>query len=126
MKTHTLALSFLLTVSGYAANAATPESVAVLSTQKATGSLSEGAKIAYTKTFDVTVANLSGKDIDLSTMCLKAYSPENHEFKLDTVGENLTRGILKTGQSVKSTAVFAAQDDAVYQAALIKITDECR
>ncbi|ADW76670.1 conserved hypothetical protein; putative exported protein (plasmid) [Rahnella aceris] len=125
MKTHTLALSFLLTIPCYAALAATPENVLVLSTQKVTGSLSVGAETVYTKTFDVTVANLSGKDIDLSTMCLKAYSQEKYEFKLDTVGGVLARGIVKAGQSVKSTAVFAAQDDAVYQATLVKITDEC-
>ncbi|MFW5389532.1 DUF4354 family protein [Yersinia sp. 2544 StPb PI] len=110
----------------FAANAATPVNIAVYATEKSNGSMSVGGKNAYTKTFDIVVANISDKDIDLSKFCLKAYSPDNKEFTPDTIDEVLTKGTLKEGTSVKSFAMFASENDAVYKAALIKISDNCK
>ncbi|HEN3636759.1 DUF4354 family protein [Yersinia enterocolitica] len=126
MKISTIAAFFALASFCSAVNAATPVNVAVYATEKSNGSMSVGGKNAYTKTFDIVVANLSGKDIDLSKLCLKAYSPDNKEFTLDTVDEVLTKGTLKEGKSVKSFATFASENDAVYKAALIKISDNCK
>jgi len=126
MKISTIAAFFALAGFCFAANAATPVNVAVYATEKSNGSMSVGGKNAYTKTFDIVVTNLSGKDIDLSKLCLKAYSPDNKEFTLDTVDEVLTKGTLKEGKSVKSFAVFASENDAVYKAALIKISGNCK
>ena len=71
-------------------------------------------------------AKLSGDSIDLSKLCLKAYSPDNKEFKLDTVDEKLSAGTLKEGELVKGIAVFASKNDAVFKAALVKISDDCK
>lgn len=126
MKISTMAASLALAGFCFAANAAPPKNIAVYATEKSTGSISIGGKDAYTKTFDVALAKLPGDDIDLSTLCLKAYSPDNQAFKLDTVDEALTTGSLKEGKLVKGIAVFAADSAAVYSAALVKITDDCQ
>lgn len=125
MKMTTIAAS--LAVAGFfsAANAATTDNIAVYSTVKSNGSMSIAGKTAYTKTFEVMLAKLSGDDIDLSKLCLKAYSPDNKEFKLDTVDEGLSSGLLKEGKPVKGIAMFASESDAVSQAALVKISDDC-
>lgn len=126
MKVTTIAASLALASFCFAANAATPDNIAVYSTEQSNGSMSVGGKNAYTKTFTVAVAKLSGNDIDLSKLCLKAYSPDNKEFKLDTVDEILSTGILKKGETVKGIAVFSSENDAVFKAALIKISDDCK
>lgn len=109
-----------------AANAAVPDNVAVYSTEQSKGSVSIGGNDVYTKTFEVVVANLADKEIDLSKLCLKASSPDHQEFKLDTVDEKLTKGTVKQGQSVKGIALFSSDNAAVQQAALIKISDDCK
>ncbi|WP_336819454.1 DUF4354 family protein [Cedecea sp. MMO-103] len=121
-------LPVFFTLAGFcvAAQAVVPVNVAVYATEKSYGSMSVGGKNSYTKTFDIVVANLSGKDIDLSKLCLKAYSPDHKEFTVDTVDEVLTEGTLKDGKSVKSFAVFASENDAIFKAALIKISDNCK
>ncbi|MEX0444887.1 DUF4354 family protein [Xenorhabdus sp. SGI246] len=126
MKVSTLVASIALAGFCFVANASALDNVAVYSTEKSDGSMSVGGKNAYTKSFEVAVANLSGKDIDLSKLCLKAYSPDKKEFRLDTVDEELSQGTLKAGKSVKGIAVFASENDEVHKAALIKISDNCK
>ncbi|WP_047681670.1 MULTISPECIES: DUF4354 family protein [Xenorhabdus] len=126
MKVSTLVASVTLAGFCFVANASTLDNVVVYSTEKSNGSMSVGSKNAYTKSFEVAVANLSGKDIDLSKLCLKAYSPDKKEFRLDTVDEELNQGTLKAGKSVKGIAVFASENDVVHKAALIKISDNCK
>jgi hypothetical protein len=115
----------VLAGSGFAANASTVGDIAVYATEKSQGSISIGTKDAYTKTFEIALAKLSGNDIDLSKTCLKAYAKNNQEFKLDTVDEALVSGVLKKGDMVKGIAVFADNNDAVLNAALVKISDNC-
>ncbi|WP_191121359.1 DUF4354 family protein [Serratia marcescens] len=117
-----------LTLAGFcfAANATTPGNVAVYATEQSQGSMAIGDKTAYTKTFEVSLAKLSADTVDLSKLCLKAYSPDKKEFKLDTVDEVLTSGSLKEGKLVKGIAVFASENDDVLKAALVKISDDCK
>ncbi|HAI06603.1 MULTISPECIES: DUF4354 family protein [Pantoea] len=126
MKFSTIVASLTLAGMGFAANAVTPGNVAVYATEQSQGSVSIGDKTSYTKTFEVSIANLSGDPVDLSTICLKAYTPDNKEFKIDTVDEALTTGSLKQGKPVKGIAVFADEQDVVLKAALVKISDECK
>lgn len=126
MKAFTIILSSALAGFCFTASAANPDNVAVYATEQSQGSMSIGGKDAYTKTFEVAVAKLSGDSIDLSKLCLKAYSPDNKEFKLDTVDEKLSAGTLKEGELVKGIAVFASKNDAVFKAALVKISDDCK
>lgn len=107
-------------------NAATLNNFAVYATEQSQGSISIGDKNAYTKTFEVTLARLSGDSADLSKFCLKAYSPDNKEFKLDTVDKGLISGSLKEGHVVKGLAVFTSDDNAVFKAALVKISNDCK
>lgn len=109
----------------FSANASALGNVAVYATEQSQGSVSIGDKIAYTKTFEVLLAELSTETVDLTKLCLKAYSPDKKEFKLDTVDEVLTSGLLKEGKSVKGIAVFTSENDDVLKAALVKISDDC-
>ncbi|WP_042959174.1 DUF4354 family protein [Erwinia tasmaniensis] len=117
-----------VTVAGFCsvAHAAVPDNAAVYATEHSKGSMSIAGKDVYTKTFEVMVANLADKEFDLSTLCLKAVAPDHQEFKLDTVDEKLTTGKVKKGQSVKGIAVFASDNAAVQQTALVKLTDDCK
>lgn len=126
MKTFTI-ITFL-TLSGlcFTANASTPRNVAVYSTEQSQGSISIGNKTFYTKTFEVSIAKLSADPIDLSKLCLKAYSLGKKEFKLDTVDDTLTSGFLKEGKPVKGIAVFASDNNAVFKADVVKISNECK
>lgn len=126
MKHFIMAASAIVSGFCFTANATAPDNVVVYSTEKSKGSISSGDKYAYTKSFEVVVANLSDKDFDLSTLCLKAFTPNQQDFKLDTVDEKLTKGMLKKGQQVKGMAVFASDNAAVQQTALIKLTDDCK
>lgn len=125
MKISIIAAALVLASSGFAANASTVGDIAVYATEKSQGSISIGTKDAYTKTFEIALAKLSGNDIDLSKTCLKAYAKNNQEFKLDTVDEALVSGVLKKGDMVKGIAVFADNNHAVLNAALVKISDNC-
>lgn len=125
MKLFMMAASVFMVGICFTANASAPDNSAVYATEQSKGSVSIGGKDAYTKTFEVTVANVSDKDFDLSKLCLKAISPDHQEFKLDTVDKNLTEGMVKKGQHVKGAAVFSSDNAAVLQAALIKLTDDC-
>jgi hypothetical protein len=125
MKISIIATALVLAGSGFAANASTVGDIAVYATEKSQGSMSIGTKDAYTKTFEIALAKLSGNDIDLSKTCLKAYAKNNQEFKLDTVDEALVSGVLKKGDMVKGIAVFADNNDAVLNAVLVKISDNC-
>ncbi|MBB1585172.1 DUF4354 family protein [Serratia sp. OS31] len=118
--------SLALAVFCFAANASTPDNVAVYATEKYQGSISIGDKTAYTKTFEVSIAKLSANTVVLSKLCLKAYSPDKKEFELDTVDEVLITGSLKEGKPVKGIAVFTSENDAVFKAALVKISDDCK
>ncbi|WP_191939684.1 DUF4354 family protein (plasmid) [Pantoea agglomerans] len=126
MKVSTIIASLTLAGFCFAANASTPGNVVVFANEKSQGSISVGDKIAYTKTFEVSIGGISADNVDLSKFCLKAYSPDNKEFKLDTVDNILTSGYLKEGKHVKGIAVFASEDDAVLKATLVKISDKCK
>ncbi|MGU5952090.1 DUF4354 family protein [Klebsiella pneumoniae] len=126
MKFSAISASLTLSCFCFVANAATPGNVAVYATEHSQGSVSIGDKTAYTKTFEVSLAKLSGGTVDLSKLCLKAYSPDMTEYKLDTVDEVLTSGSLKEGKPVKGIAVFASEHDDVLNASLVKISDECK
>ncbi|HEI8723198.1 DUF4354 family protein [Serratia marcescens] len=126
MKISTIITSLTLAGFCFAANASTLSNVAVYATEQSRGSVSIGDKTVYTKTFEVSIAKLSADTVALSKLCLKAYSPDNKEFKLDTVDEILTSGFLKEGKLIKGSAVFASENDAVLKAALVKISDDCK
>ncbi|MDX7988257.1 DUF4354 family protein [Xenorhabdus sp. 12] len=126
MKLYAVTAFFALVGFCFAANATTPDNIAVYSTEKSNGSVSTGSKYFYTKTFEVAIANLAGKDVDLSKLCLKAYSPDNKAFSLDTVDEKLSTGTLKNKAMTKGFAVFASENDSVFKAALVKLSDDCK
>ncbi|UDQ82408.1 DUF4354 family protein [Erwinia rhapontici] len=121
MKISSLTACLILVGSCFAVNAAMQDNVMVYASARSDGSMSAGAKSFYTKTFDVSITNMSNKTIDLSKYCLTAYSPDHQAFKLDTVDDMLTNGKLNEGKSVKGQAVFSSESEKVYHAAMIKI-----
>ncbi|WP_440864354.1 DUF4354 family protein [Symbiopectobacterium purcellii] len=126
MKVSMIVATMVLAGFSFAANASMPDNIAVYATAQSNGSISIGSKMVYTKSFEVAVVKLSGDDVNLSTLCLKAYSPDNKAFRLDTVDEALTTGILKEGKPVKGIAMFASENATVLDAAVVKITDDCK
>ncbi|HGJ5855367.1 DUF4354 family protein [Arsenophonus nasoniae] len=72
MKKASLLLSFLFCCS-FSIMASVPNGVTVFASQKEAGSISTPKKSYYTKKFDVMVANLSEKELDLSKYCFKAF-----------------------------------------------------
>lgn len=125
MKVSHLIIASALSVCSLPVLAADTDSVAVYATQQQQGSASIGTHTFHTKDFSVSLANLSDKNIDLSKLCLQAFTPDGKIFKLDTVDEKLSVGILKPKASVKGLATFSSSDDSVYKASLVKITDKC-
>ncbi|MEB7891978.1 DUF4354 family protein [Hafnia alvei] len=125
MKILPLVTSFTLTCISITVHASSPSNIAVYSTEQSTGSISIGNSAIYTKTFEVSLANLSSDKIDLSNLCLQAYSPNLKVFKLDTVDENLTSGTLIQHKPVKGIAIFSSDSNAVYNAHLVKISTHC-
>ncbi len=123
MRISVAAVLLVLASGSFVANASDSQKIAVFATAGHQGSVSEGVHSYYTKTFDVSLALLSGDSISLSKYCLKAYSPDNREFNLDTVDATLTSGILKKGESVKGFATFTSDSADVLSAAMVKITD---
>lgn len=120
----TLVFTILL---GIASSVAAEDNIAVYATEKAKGTVSMGEKNTYTRTYDVSVANLTSNDIDLSKFCLKAIASGSHqEFKLDTLDETLVRGTLKMSNVASGIAVFASESDAIYQPVLVKISTHCQ
>ncbi len=125
MKRNQLALFFTAILS-FSAVAAKTDTIAVIATQQEIGSISTGAKQVFTKRFDVTLANLSDKAINLRNLCLIAVSPDGKSFKLDTVDDALLSGQLPAQGSHKGLAIFSADDASVYQAVIVKISDSCQ
>ncbi|KKI41554.1 DUF4354 family protein [Hafnia alvei] len=125
MKILPVITSLALTCISITACASSPQSIAVYSTEKSKGSISIGNNAIYTKAFEVSLANLSSEKADLSKLCLLAYSPDFKVFKLDTVDENLTSGSLSQQKTVKGIAIFSSDSNAVYDAHLIKISNDC-
>lgn len=125
MKKINLIVSILLSSCCFATFAVTLDNIMVISTEKSQGSISAGEKNFYTKQFDISLAN-NGKTINLSNTCLKAFNADGKEFKLDTIDEKLTKGELKKGKSLKGMAIFSSDDESVYAANLVKISDSCK
>ncbi len=126
MKAHYLSAALAFGLFSLPAIAGNSDAVAVYSTQQSQGSAAIGSHVFYTKDFTVSVTNLSDKDIDLSKLCLQASSANGKVFELDTVDEKLMSGILKPKAMVKGLAVFASNDESVYNASLVKMSDKCQ
>jgi hypothetical protein len=99
--------------------------VVIYATEQSRGSISIGSESAYTKIFLVTIANLSGKDIDLSALCLLAYAPDGDKFDLDTIDKELITGRLESKAIIKGVAAFASQNEKVFSATLVKESQNC-
>ena len=69
--------------------------------------------------------NIGPKPVDLSKVCFKAYDDKGKEFKVDTIDEVFTTGILKAQGHIKSFIEFASEDDAVYNAQMVKLATDC-
>lgn len=100
--------------------------ILVYSSEQSNGSVSIGKRWAYTKNVEVNVINMSNSELDLSTVCFRSFSPEQKEFKLDTIDEKLTKGILKPKQIIRGSLMFASDKTSIHQSVLIKLSDECR
>ncbi|HEK4045642.1 TPA: DUF4354 family protein [Pseudomonas aeruginosa] len=106
--------------------AAAPDAVMVFARQGDKGSVSVGDKHFRTQAFKVRLVNAAKSEISLKNSCLVALSAAGQSFRLDTVDEELTAETLKPGASVEGDAIFASEDDAVYGASLVRLSDRCK
>lgn len=106
--------------------AAAPDAVMVFAHQGDKGSVSVGDKHFRTQAFKVRLVNAAKSEISLKNSCLVAQSAAGQSFRLDTVDEELTADTLKPGASVEGDAIFASEDDAVYGASLVRLSDRCK
>ncbi|BAE75781.1 hypothetical protein SGP2_0020 (plasmid) [Sodalis glossinidius str. 'morsitans'] len=58
-------------------------------------------------------------------MCLKAYNGHGKSFKLDTIDDTLTTEKLAPKKTLKGIAVFSSNDESVYDASMVKLSDDC-
>ncbi|MBV6258573.1 DUF4354 family protein, partial [Pseudomonas aeruginosa] len=79
-----------------------------------------------TQAFKVRLVNAAKSEISLKNSCLVAQSAAGQSFRLDTVDEELTAETLKPGATVEGEAIFASEDDAVYGASLVRLSDRCK
>lgn len=106
--------------------AAAPDAVMVFARQGDKGSVSVGDKHFRTQAFKVRLVNAAKSEISLKNSCLVAQSAAGQSFRLDTVDEELTAETLKPGATVEGEAIFASEDDAVYSASLVRLSDRCK
>ncbi|HCF9268387.1 TPA: DUF4354 family protein [Pseudomonas aeruginosa] len=106
--------------------AAAPDAVMVFARQGDKGSVSVGDKHFRTQAFKVRLVNAAKSEISLKNSCLVAQPAAGQSFRLDTVDEELTADTLKPGASVEGDAIFASEDDAVYGASLVRLSDRCK
>ena len=125
MKSLFIACTMLFSAACGAAVANAPANLLVYAQSKSEGSMWAGSKSAFTKTFDVSIANLTDQDIDLATLCLRAYASDTQSFGVDTVDDLLTKGWLKKGSTVSGVVVFSSGKRDVYQAAMVKVFHDC-
>lgn len=97
----------------------------VYSSVKSDGSRTIGSQYTYIKTFNVALSNVSDDNIDLSELCLKAYTIDNEEFSIDSADDALTQGILVSGKQVKGIAVFSSDNPDILKSALVTISKHC-
>lgn len=80
----------------------------------------------FTQRFDIQITNAGNQNIDMAKLCFVAQNPEGNKFHTDVVEDTLVSGILKPGQSVKGFAGFSGENNAVYDARLIKASVNCK
>lgn len=131
MKIFVIISAFILTGLSFTAHAikiysaANPENIMVYSSIKSDGSRTIGSQYSYIKTFNVALSNVSDDDINLSGLCLKAYTVDNEEFSIDSVDNVLSHGILESGKQVKGIAVFSSENPNILKSVLIQISKSC-
>ncbi|HCR3333856.1 TPA: DUF4354 family protein [Morganella morganii] len=131
MKISTVISAFILIGLSFTANAiktystSNPEDIMVYSSVKSDGSRTIGSQYTYIKTFNVALSNVSDDNIDLSELCLKAYTIDNEEFSIDSADDALTQGILVSGKQVKGIAVFSSDNPDILKSALVTISKHC-
>lgn len=101
------------------------DGLVVYSSEESNGSVATSTKWGYTKNLIIAVGNMNDFDIDLSKLCYKAFSPENKQFKLDTIDIKLTKGILKAKQLIKGAVVFYSKTTDIHKSVLIRLSDNC-
>ncbi|MBB6155251.1 hypothetical protein HDC30_002474 [Pseudomonas sp. JAI115] len=105
---------------GVSAQNSPAPSILLHSVQKDQGSVWTGTVSYYFKSFDAVLVNTGKEDIDLSTLCFKAYDAKGQAYAVDAMDEALAQGTLKASASVKGFYQFSGQDDGVYGASLVK------
>lgn len=131
MKIPVVISAFILTGLSFTANAikiystANPENIMVYSNVKSDGSRTIGSQYTYIKIFDVALSNVSDDKIDLSGLCLKAYTIDNEEFNIDSADDALSNGILEGGKQVKGVSVFSSDNPNILKSTLVTISKFC-
>ncbi|WP_425474551.1 DUF4354 family protein [Shewanella frigidimarina] len=100
--------------------------IIVYSTQMEQGAAVIMGKVYYTKKFQVSIFNLSQKNIDLSSSCLKAYTSDNKVFDFNTVDNTLLIDTLEPMNITEGYVNFRFTDESIYFATVIKVDINCK
>lgn len=101
------------------------DKILVYSAEQSNGSVSVGQRWAYTKNLEINLINMGDSELELSAVCFRATSPEHKTFKLDTIDEKLTTGVLKPKQLIKGNITFASESLSIHKSILISLSDKC-
>ncbi|NOI26380.1 DUF4354 family protein [Vibrio mediterranei] len=102
------------------------DSLFLVSEEKSIGSMFGSKMGVYTKTFDVTMSNLSNMNVNLSLICFEGYASDGRMLELDTIDDNLVTGLLPPQKQIKGKVVFVSQkEDLISGATIVKVSDSC-
>ncbi|EHJ8506518.1 DUF4354 family protein [Salmonella enterica subsp. diarizonae serovar 47:k:z53:[z84]] len=124
MKINILLILAMLSLTSEMATASVND-IAVYAVEKSRSSVFIAEQTSYTKTFDVTLKNMSEKVISLSGLCIKGISSDGKEYIMSPVENNLMKGMLQPQKTVKGVLSVLGDTTAIHKVILVKPSDDC-
>ncbi|MGY2293480.1 DUF4354 family protein [Pseudomonas sp. SDO528_S397] len=114
----------VISLSAYAVT--TQGSLVMYSTEQDQDSTWTNSKVTYARTFDAMLLNRVENDVNPSTVCYQTDDAEGSCYKLNNVGETLTKVFLKSAEAIKGFYHFISESAGTYDAYIIKILLSCK
>ncbi len=124
MKFNILLILAILTLTSEMATASVND-IAVYAEEKSRSSVFVAEQTSYTKTFEVTLKNMSEKVISLSGLCIKGVSSDGKEYVMSPVGNDIMKGMLQPQKTVRGILSALGDNSAIHKITLAKPSDDC-
>ncbi|EAO5056682.1 DUF4354 family protein [Salmonella enterica] len=105
--------------------AATVNDIAIYAVEKSRSSMFIAEQVSYTKTFEVTLKNMSEEAISLSGICIKGVSSDGKEYVMSPVENNIMKGMLQPQKTVRGILSATGDNTAIHKIILVKPSDIC-